>query len=136
MKQIWTGPVLNGHRERLLDLCSQRIAEGRADSFIYLCAARPLLDVVTLDLIERTENAAAWGPLPVYLFRLFVRRILAETVTKDGSAVSLRASIDSDDTPIRLNLVWLLLQELEREGKLEALGSFVGNEGCSVTVLQ
>jgi hypothetical protein len=85
-KEIWLGPLLGNNRERLIERCSQLVSEGEADSFIYLAASRPLLELVSAQILDGARNVGLWGELPVYLFRGFVRRIVTTASTVDASA--------------------------------------------------
>ena len=74
MKRIWLGPVLGSNRSRLIERCAGFVSEGKSDSFLYLTASHPLLELVTQGLLDGRTNHGVWGELPVYLFRGFVRR--------------------------------------------------------------
>ncbi|HEX7530268.1 MAG TPA: hypothetical protein VF333_03925, partial [Pyrinomonadaceae bacterium] len=76
-KEIWLGPVLGNNRERLLARCADYVSTGQAGRLLYIAASHPLLDLVTEKLLDGNEARGVWGEFPVYLFRGFVRRILA-----------------------------------------------------------
>src|SRR5437667_4281486 len=112
-REIWLGPVLNDNRDRLIEECASRLNAGRADSFVYLAASRPLLDRVTTSILGRLDKSGIWGNLSIHLFRGFVRRIISRTViAATQQPLTPRLRIDTSDSPIRRNLVALLLQKL------------------------
>ena len=134
-REIWLGPVLNDNRDRLIEECASRLNAGRADSFVYLAASRPLLDRVTTSILGRLDKSGIWGNLSIHLFRGFVRRIISRTViAATQQPLTPRLRIDTSDSPIRRNLVALLLQKLAAEGKLGSIAPLVHKEGCATTV--
>jgi ATP-dependent helicase/DNAse subunit B len=83
-KEIWLGPVLGNNRERLLARCAEYVSQGQAGRLLYIAASHPLLDLVTEKLLDGNEGRGVWGEFPVYLFRGFVRRILASAVVSEA----------------------------------------------------
>ena len=83
-KEIWLGPVLGTNRERLLARCAEYVAKGQADRLLYIAASHPLLDLVTEKLLDGTKAPGVWGDFPVYLFRGFVRQVLANAVVSEA----------------------------------------------------
>jgi ATP-dependent helicase/DNAse subunit B len=83
-KEIWLGPVLGNNRERLLARCAEYVSKGQTDRLLYIAASHPLLDLVTEKLLDGNEGRGVWGEFPVYLFRGFVRRILASAVVSEA----------------------------------------------------
>jgi len=134
-REIWFGPVLNGNRDRLIEKCVSRLSSGRADSFLYLAASRPLLDRAVASMLDGVPSAGTWGNLSVYLFRGFVRRILSKAqLVADQRPLAPRIRIDIDEFPIRHTLVSLLLQELADAGQLTSIAPLVRRDGCASTV--
>jgi ATP-dependent helicase/DNAse subunit B len=143
-KEIWLGPLLGNNRERLIERCSQLVSEGEADSFIYLAASRPLLELVSAQILDGARNVGLWGELPVYLFRGFVRRIVTTASTVDASAsrgtacraptnagqTSARTPIDREEFPLKRSLISQILKRLDREKKLKAIGPLAARDGC------
>ena len=82
-KEIWLGPVLGTNRQRLLARCAEHLAKGQSDRLLYIAASHPLLDLVTEKLLDGSETHGVWGDFPVYLFRGFVRRVLANAVVSE-----------------------------------------------------
>src|SRR5438270_3592206 len=83
-KEIWLGPVLGTNRQRLLARCAEYLAKGQADRLLYIAASHPLLDLVTEELLDGSETHGVWGDFPIYLFRGFVRRVLANAVVSEA----------------------------------------------------
>jgi ATP-dependent helicase/DNAse subunit B len=134
-RQIWFGPVLNENRNRLIDMCASRLNAGRADSFLYLAASRPLLDRALSSILVGAENSGTWGTTSVYLFRGFVRRIISKAQTvADRHPLEPRTRIDTDENPIKHTLVSRLLQDLADAGELSTITPLVRREGCASTV--
>ncbi|HEY6233262.1 MAG TPA: PD-(D/E)XK nuclease family protein [Pyrinomonadaceae bacterium] len=143
-KEIWLGPLLGNNRERLIERCSQLVSEGAAESFIYLAASRPLLELVSAQLLDGARNVGLWGELPVYLFRGFVRRIVstatAARLSEDQGAAggaptnvrqtSARTPIDREEFPLKRSLISQILKRLDREKKLKAIGPLAARDGC------
>ena len=88
-KEIWLGPLLGDNRSRLIERCSQFVAAGKANEFLYLAASHPLLELVNEQILDGSKNAGLWGELPVYLFRGFVRRILSTAIDEGGIRAAL-----------------------------------------------
>ncbi|HEY5838321.1 MAG TPA: hypothetical protein VIT19_04735, partial [Pyrinomonadaceae bacterium] len=87
-KEIWLGPVLGTNRERLLARCAEYVATGETDRLLYLAASHPLLDLATQTVLDGKNAHGVWGEFPFYLFRGFVRRVLAGAVVSEPRAVA------------------------------------------------
>ncbi|MEA2205500.1 MAG: ATP-dependent helicase/nuclease subunit [Blastocatellia bacterium] len=130
-KEIWLGPVLGANRERLLAECAEFVARGEAHKFLYLAASHTLLELVTERLLDGENSRGVWGEFPVYLFRGFVRRLLAGAIdTQTGKPLAPRTSIDREELPLRRTLISQILINLASSGKLKALGPLVHRDGC------
>jgi ATP-dependent helicase/DNAse subunit B len=134
-KQIWLGPLLGTNRSRLIERCAELVSKGEAGSFLYLAASQPLLELVTQGVLNGQTNRGQWGELPVYLFRGFVRHLLAATVDAETkSPLSPRLPIDREELPLKRSLVSQILQQLKSEDRLKAIAPLVGSDGCVTTV--
>ena len=134
MKRIWLGPVLGSNRSRLIERCAGFVSEGKSDSFLYLTASHPLLELVTQGLLDGRTNHGVWGELPVYLFRGFVRRILSTAVDEGGRVFAPRVPIDREQLPLKRSLIAQILRRLHDSKNLKALGPVANREGCVNTV--
>jgi ATP-dependent helicase/DNAse subunit B len=137
-KEIWLGPVLGTNRERLLARCAEFVSAGRSENLLYLAASHPLLDLVTDKLLDGRQATGVWGEFPVYLFRGFIRRVLAgaEVSQASGSAISLveRISIDREELPLRRSLVSQIIKQLSARGLLQAIRPLANRDGCVNTI--
>ena len=163
-KQIWSGPVRGNNRASLLARCGEYVARGESDRFLYIAASHPLLDLVTEKLLDGKTAQGVWGEFPVYLFRGFVRRILAEAIVSEPRAVATgsgrtfagnskssvdpvatapgtdtlgrasRTPIDREELPLRHSLVSQIIKQLSSAGKLAAIGPLAHRDGCVNTV--
>ncbi len=133
-KEIWLGPLLGSNRARLIERCAALTSEGQADSFLYLAASHPLLEVVTEEILDGSSNRGLWGELPVYLFRGLVRRILLSAVYETGGRIPLRIPIDREELPLQRSLISQILARLKAQGDLKAIGPLAGREGCVNTI--
>jgi len=133
-KEIWLGPLLGSNRARLIERCAVLVSEGQADSFLYLAASHPLLELVTEEVLDGSSNRGVWGELPVYLFRGLVRRILLSAVNETGSRLPSRIPIDREELPLQRSLISQILARLKSQGKLKAIGPLAGREGCVNTI--
>src|SRR5947207_2031070 len=151
-KEIWLGPVLGTNRERLLRRCADYLAKGQAERLLYIAASHPLLDLVTEKLIDGKTAQGVWGEFPVYLFRGFVRRILAEAnvsearpsgrapnpseplLTRGLLTQPTRTPIDREELPLRHSLVSQIIKQLSSAGKLTAIRPLAHRDGCVNTV--
>ena len=134
-KEIWLGPLLSSNRTRLIDRCAAHVSDGIADSFLYLTASHPLLEVVSEGILDNSKNRGMWGELPVYLFRGFVRRILSSAILMDtGESLTPRTPIDREELPLKRSLISQILKKLQKDGSLRALGRLASREGCVNTV--
>jgi ATP-dependent helicase/DNAse subunit B len=133
-KEIWLGPLLGENRSRLIQRCSQLVAAGRSNSFLYLAASHPLLEVVSQGVLDGVNNRGVWGELPVYLFRGLVRRLLATAVNEHGQKLPPRIPIDQDELPLKRSLISQILARLLADGQLKAIGPLAGREGCVNTI--
>src|SRR6185295_18828658 len=100
-KEIWLGPVLGTHRERLLARCAEYLAKGETNRLLYIAASHPLLDLATEKVLDGKQARGVWGEFPFYLFRGFVRRILTSAV----EPLPPRVPIDREELPLRLSLI-------------------------------
>jgi ATP-dependent helicase/DNAse subunit B len=133
-KEIWLGPLLGNNRSRLIQRCSQLVADGQSHSFLYLAASHPLLEVVTQGVLDGVNNRGVWGELPVYLFRGLVRRLLATAVNEYGQKLPPRIPIDQDELPLKRSLISQILARLLANGQLKAIGPLASREGCVNTI--
>jgi superfamily I DNA/RNA helicase len=133
-REIWLGPLLGNNRSRLIERCSKLVAEGKSDSFLYLAASHPLLEIVTQGVLDGVDNRGVWGELPVYLFRGFVRRVLSTAVDDSGHTLSPRVPIDQEELPLKRSLVSQILTRLMTTGQLKAIGPLASREGCVNTI--
>ena len=134
MKQIWLGPVLGSNRSRLIERCAELVSKNQSDSFLYLAASYPLLELVTQGLLDGGNNHGVWGELPVYLFRGFVRRILSTAVDEQDRQFALRVPIDREELPLKRSLVSQILRRLSEENRLKAIAPVATREGCVNTI--
>ncbi|MGI9166602.1 MAG: hypothetical protein ACR2G5_09480, partial [Pyrinomonadaceae bacterium] len=133
-KEIWLGPLLGSNRARLIQRCAALASEGQADSFLYLAASHPLLEIVTEGILDGEVNRGVWGELPVYLFRGLVRRILLSAVNETGARLPSRIPIDREELPLQRSLISQILARLKAQGQLKAIGPLAGREGCVNTI--
>jgi len=133
-KEIWLGPLLGSNRARLIEPCAALTSEGQADSFLYLAASHPLLEVVTEGILDGSSNRGVWGELPVYLFRGLVRRILLSAVNETGGRLTSRIPIDSEELPLQRSFISQILARLKAQGELKAIAPLAGREGCVNTI--
>ena len=134
LKKIWLGPLLGNNRSRLIERCADLVAKNQTDSFIYLTASHPLLEIVTQGILDGVKNRGVWGELPVYLFRGFVRRLLSTAVDQEGSGLSPRLPIDREELPLKRSLISQILARLLAANKLKALAPLASREGCVNTI--
>jgi ATP-dependent helicase/DNAse subunit B len=134
-KEIWLGPVLGNNRERLLARCAEYVSQGHAGRLLYIAASHPLLDLVTEKLLDGDEARGVWGEFPVYLFRGFVRRILASAIDAEtGAPLSPRVAIDREELPLRRSLISQIIKQLSAAGKLKAIRPLANRDGCVNTI--
>ncbi|HET6646906.1 MAG TPA: hypothetical protein VFH01_06235, partial [Pyrinomonadaceae bacterium] len=133
-KEIWLGPLLGSNRSQLVERCAILASQGKTDSFLYLAASHPLLEVVTQEILDASNNHGVWGELPVYLFRGLVRRILMSAVSEDGARLPARIPIDREELPLQRSLISQILSRLKFQGKLKAIAPLAGHEGCVNTI--
>jgi ATP-dependent helicase/DNAse subunit B len=134
-KEIWLGPLLGNNRSRLIQRCATLVHEGKSDTFLYLAASHPLLELATEQILDGAKNCGLWGELPVYLFRGFVRRILSTARTEHtGDRLAPRVPIDRDELPLMRSLVSQILARLAAMGQLKAIGPLANREGCVNTI--
>ena len=133
-KEIWLGPLLGNNRSRLIKRCAELVAEGKSDTFLYLAASHPLLEIVTQGVLDGVTNHGVWGELPVYLFRGFVRRLLATAIDQTSHALAPRVPIDQEELPLKRSLVSQILTRLMATGQLQAIGPLANREGCVNTI--
>ena len=134
-KEIWLGPVLGNNRDRLLARCAEFVRKGKTDRLLYLAASHPLLDLVTEKLLDGKQASGVWGEFPVYLFRGFVRRILASAIDAEtGQPLPPRVAIDREELPLRRSLISQIIKQLGAAGKLRAIRPLVNRDGCVNTM--
>ena len=134
-KEIWLGPLLGNNRSRLIERCSQLVSEGKSDTFLYLAASHPLLELVTEQILDGAKNRGVWGELPVYLFRGFVRQLISTAVDEQtGNRLPPRMPIDREELPLKRSLISQLLLRLKAQGKLRAIAPLANREGCVNTI--
>ncbi|MEK6282616.1 MAG: PD-(D/E)XK nuclease family protein [Acidobacteriota bacterium] len=134
-KEILLGPLLGNNRSKLVERCAELVAQGKSDSFLYLAASHPLLELVTEQILDGSKNAGLWGDLPVYLFRGFVRRILSTAVDEQtGHRLEPRIPVDREELPLKRSLISQILRQLAADGKLTAIKSLAHREGCVNTM--
>jgi ATP-dependent helicase/DNAse subunit B len=133
-KEIWLGPLLGNNRARLIERCADLVSQNKANSFLYLAASHPLLEIVTQGILDGENNRGVWGELPVYLFRGFVRRILSSAVDEKAQALSPRVPIDQEELPLKRSLISQILARLLETRQLKAIAPLAGREGCVNTV--
>src|SRR4051812_3206606 len=105
MNQILLGPLLGNNRSLLIERCAKLVAEHSANSFLYVAASHPLLELVSEGILDGENNRGVWGELPVYLFRGFVRKILSTAKTENGQLLPPRIPIDREELPLKRSLV-------------------------------
>ncbi|HEV7476029.1 MAG TPA: PD-(D/E)XK nuclease family protein [Pyrinomonadaceae bacterium] len=128
--EIWLGPLLGNNRSRLIARCAKLVSAGKPESFLYLAASHPLLEVVTQGVLDGVSNRGVWGELPIYLFRGFVRRLLQTAVDQNGQLLPPRVPIDQDELPLKRSLVSQILARLMATGQLKAIAPLANREGC------
>jgi ATP-dependent helicase/DNAse subunit B len=133
-KEIWLGPLLGNNRARLIERCSTLVSQGRANTFLYLAASHPLLEIVTQGILDGENNRGVWGELPVYLFRGLIRRILSTAIDGSGQTLTPRVPIDQDELPLKRSLISQILARLSVTGKLKAIAPLANREGCINTI--
>ncbi|HVQ36993.1 MAG TPA: hypothetical protein VMS31_05650, partial [Pyrinomonadaceae bacterium] len=134
-KEIWLGPLLGNNRSRLIERCADLVAQGKGDTFLYLAASHPLLELVTEQILDGARNRGLWGELPVYLFRGFVRQVLSKAVDEQtGERLPPRVPIDREELPLKRSLVSQILSRLAAAGQLKAIGPLAHREGCVNTI--
>ncbi|MGH9906741.1 MAG: hypothetical protein ACRD8U_14295, partial [Pyrinomonadaceae bacterium] len=134
-KEIWLGPLLGNNRSRLIERCAGLVSEGKADSFLYLAASHPLLEIITESILDGRNNRGVWGELPGYLFRGFVRRVIRSAVDDlTGLGLPPRTPIDHDELPLKRSLISQILARLKADGKLKAIAPLAHSDGCVNTM--
>lgn len=134
-KEIWLGPLLGNNRSELIRRCADLVAEGKSETFLYLAASHPLLELVTEKILDGARNRGLWGELPVYLFRGFVRQVLSKAVDEQtGDRLAPRIPIDREELPLKRSLVSQILARLTAMGHLKAIGPLAHREGCINTI--
>ena len=133
-KEIWLGPLLGSNRSRLIERCAGLVSQNKANTFLYIAASHPLLEIVTQGILDGDRNRGVWGELPVYLFRGFVRRMLSTAVNDTGQRLLPRMPIDQEELPLKRSLVSQILARLLAAGQLKAIAPLAGREGCVNTI--
>lgn len=134
-KEIWLGPLLGNNRSRLVERCAKLVAAGEHDSFLYLAASHPLLELVSEQILDGANNKGVWGELPVHLFRGFVRHLIATAIDEPtGNRLSPAMPIDREEFPLKRSLISQVLLRLKERGKLRAIAPLASREGCVNTI--
>lgn len=134
-KEIWLGPLLGDNRSRLIERCAKLVAGGEYDSFLYLAASHPLLELVSEQILDGAKNKGVWGELPVYLFRGFVRHLISTAVDEStGNRLSPAMPIDREEFPLKRSLISQVLLHLKEQGRLTAIAPLASREGCVNTI--
>lgn len=144
-KEIWLGPVLGTNRERLLARCAEYVAKGETDRLLYIAASHPLLDLATQTVLDGKNAHGVWGEFPFYLFRGFVRRVLASAVaqtsvceltgeTQTKVCATSRIPIDREELPLRHSLISQIIKQLADAGRLPAIKRLANRDGCVNTI--
>jgi ATP-dependent helicase/DNAse subunit B len=133
-KQIWLGPLLGNNRARLIERCAELVSQNKTNSFLYIAASHPLLEIVTQGILDGARNRGVWGELPVYLFRGFVRKLLSNAINEAGQPLAPRVPIDQEELPLKRSLISQILARLLAAGELKAIGPLAGREGCVNTI--
>jgi ATP-dependent helicase/DNAse subunit B len=132
--EIWLGPLLGTNRARLIERCADLVAANQSDRFLYLAASRPLLELVTQEILDGTRIKGVWGELPVFLFRGFVRQVVSTAIDADGCGRPPRIPIDRDELPLRRSLISQILMRLVATKQLKAIAPLAAREGCVNTI--
>jgi len=136
-KEIWLGPLLGNNRSRLIERCAKLVSTGQAETFLYLTASHPLLELITESILDGHSNRGVWGELPVYLFRGFVRRLLRSAVNEqNGERLSTRIPIDREELPLKRSLISQILARLKTQGKLKAIAPLARSDGCVNSIVK
>src|SRR5688572_3395271 len=134
LNEILLGPLLGNNRARLIERCAELVANNQSDHFLYLAASRPLLELVTQEILDGTRNKGLWGELPVFLFRGFVRQIVSTSIDKEGRTRPPRIPIDRDELPLKRSLISQILMRLVATKQLNAIAPLAALEGCVNTI--
>jgi ATP-dependent helicase/DNAse subunit B len=134
-KEILLGPLLGSNRATLIERCAELVSRNESDSFLYLAASHPLLELVTDQILAGSKNPGLWGELPVYLFRGFVRRVLSSALDEQtGTFLAPHIPIDREELPLKRSLISQILRRLALTGQLTAIKSLANREGCVNTI--
>ena len=126
---------MGNNRARLIERCADLVSLGQADSFLYLTASYPLLQLVTDGVLERSANRGLWGDLPVYLFRGFVRRMVRTAIdAENAEPLATKIPIDGEDLPLKRSLIAQILLRLREQERLKAIGPLAHSDGCVNTI--
>ncbi|HEY5885786.1 MAG TPA: PD-(D/E)XK nuclease family protein [Pyrinomonadaceae bacterium] len=130
-KEILLGPLLGSNRSSLIRRCSELVSEGKSETFLYITASHPLLELVTDQILEQAKTPGLWGDLPVYLFRGLVRKVLSSAVEEQsGAVITPRVPIDREELPLKRGLISQILRQLASTGQLTAIKPLANREGC------
>ncbi|HSP63502.1 MAG TPA: hypothetical protein VLQ90_11015, partial [Pyrinomonadaceae bacterium] len=90
---------------------------------------------MTEKLLDGKEARGVWGEFPVYLFRGFVRRVLASAIDAEtGAPLSPLVAIDREELPLRRSLISQIIKQLSAAGKLKAIRPLANRDGCVNTI--
>jgi len=67
-KEIWLGPLLGNNRSRLIERCAGLVSQNKTNSFLYLAASHPLLEIVTQAFSTAIEIAVFGANCPSISF--------------------------------------------------------------------
>ena len=134
-KEILLGPLLGNNRSQLIERCSELVSQGKSETFLYIAASHPLLELVTDQILAQAKTPGLWGDLPVYLFRGLVRKILSSAIDEQsGALITPRVPIDREELPLKRGLISQILRQLASTGQLTAIKPLANREGCVNTV--
>ncbi len=134
-KEILLGPLLGNNRSRLIERCAELVSQGKSETFLYIAASHPLLELVTDRILAQAQTPGLWGDLPVYLFRGFVRRVLSTAIEEHtGALITPRIPIDREELPLKRGLISQILRQLAATGQLTAIKPLANREGCVNTI--
>lgn len=120
-KEIWLSPVMGNRRSELIARCRELLTSGRQESFLYLAASYPLLNLITDQLIDGKHIRGVLSRLNVYLFRGLIQHILKTAIdTSTGDAIDVKILIDTEALPLKQNLISRVIRALSATGRLSA----------------
>jgi ATP-dependent helicase/DNAse subunit B len=128
-REIWLGPILNENRDRLVSRCRDLLRAHRGREFVYLAATKPLMDSVTLRLLQDGVEGTS-EPVNVFLLSGFSRRLFASAVdAESGAPLPYFAPIDNDVRPVQRPLFGRLIARLAEASELRSFGQLARADG-------